>query len=115
MPKTWYKVLIIIISVILAILFIGFSALVLSEYFPEDRENVNVEGNGNKTIKVGDTTNIITYNLGYLSLDNTQDFFMDGGKNVRPKSASNVTKNLAAIKNFMDNQDADIYLFQEVD
>lgn len=115
MPKTWYKVLIIIISVIFAILFIGFSALVLSEYFPEDRENVNVEGNGNKTIKVGDTTNIITYNLGYLSLDNTQDFFMDGGKNVRPKSASNVTKNLAAIKNFMDNQDADIYLFQEVD
>ena len=59
--------------------------------------------------------NVITYNLGYLSLDNTQDFFMDGGKNVRPKNATNVTKNLAAVKNFIETQNADIYLFQEVD
>lgn len=115
MPRTWYKVIIIVISVILAILFIGFAVLVLSEYFPEDRENLNIDGQGNKEIKIGETANIITYNLGYLSLDNTQDFFMDGGKSVRPKNATNVTKNLAAIKNFMENQKADIYLFQEVD
>lgn len=115
MPKTWYKVIIIVISVILAILFVGFAVLVLTEYFPEERENLNIDGQSTKGIKVGETANIITYNLGYLSLDNTQDFFMDGGESVRPKSATNVTKNLAAIKNFMENQNADVYLFQEVD
>ena len=76
---------------------------------------MQIEGESTKTLKIGETAKIITYNLGYLSLDNTQDFFMDGGKSVRPQNATNVTKNLAAIKNFMQIQDADIYLFQEVD
>ncbi|MBO5478079.1 MAG: endonuclease [Clostridia bacterium] len=115
MPKTWYKVVIAIVAVIATILFIGFATLVLSEYFPEEEETLTVEGSSVKEIKAGDEIDIITYNLGYLSLDNTQDFFMDGGKSVRPKTASNVTKNLAAVKNFMQNQDADMYLFQEVD
>ena len=115
MPKTWYKVLITVLLVIFVILFVGFATLVLSEYFPEEKETLTIEGTAVKEIKVGDSLNIITYNLGYLSLDNTQDFFMDGGKGVRPKTASNVTKNLAAVKNFMQNQDVDMYLFQEVD
>lgn len=115
MPKTWYKVLIAVISIILIVLLIGFAILVFSEYFPDDRETLTVEGESQKTIKVGESASIITYNLGYLSLDNTQDFFMDGGESVRPKNATNVTKNLAAVKSFIQNQDADIYLFQEVD
>ena len=115
MPKTWYKVVIAVVSVILVIFLIGFGVLVLNEYFPEDREDITIDGESTKTLKVDEDINIITYNLGYLSLDNTQDFFMDGGKNVRPKSATNVTKNLAAIKNFIESQGADIYLLQEVD
>jgi len=115
MPKTWYKVVIAIILVILFVFLIGFCILVFSEYFPEERETLSVDGESKKELEIGKSFNIITYNLGYLSLDNTQDFFMDGGKNVRPKSATNVTKNLAAVKNFIENQDADIFLFQEVD
>lgn len=115
MPKTWYKVVIIIISIILAVFLLGFAVLVFSEYFPEDREALNIDGKSTKTLKRDEEIKFITYNLGYLSLDNTQDFFMDGGKGVRPKNATNVTKNLAAVKNFIENQNADIYLFQEVD
>ncbi len=115
MPKVWYKVVIAIISIILLLFLIGFSILVFSEYFPEDRETLNVEGESTKELEIDKSINIITYNLGYLSLDNTQDFFMDGGKGVRPKNATTVTKNLAAVKNFIENQDADVYLFQEVD
>lgn len=115
MPKTWYKILIAIIVVIIAIFLIGFAVLVFSEYFPEDREALTIDGESKVTLKKDDTIDIITYNLGYLSLDNTQDFFMDGGKGVRPKTATNVTKNLAAVKSFMANQNVDIYLFQEVD
>ena len=115
MPKTWYKVVIVIVSIVLLIFLIGFSILVFSEYFPDDRETLSIDGESTKTLKQGESTSIITYNLGYLSLDNTQDFFMDGGKGVRPQSATNVTKNLAAVNNFITNQDADIYLLQEVD
>lgn len=115
MPKIWSKVLIGIIIAIVVILLIGFAILALSEYFPEEKETLQVEGTSTKTLKIGDSASIITYNLGYLSLDSTQDFFMDGGKSVRPRNATTVTKNLAAIKNFIETQDADIYLFQEVD
>ena len=66
MPKTWCKVVVIIISIIFAIFFIGFAALVLSEYFPEDIENVQIEGEAKKTVKAGGKLNIITYNLGYM-------------------------------------------------
>ena len=115
MPKTWYKIVIAIVIVILVILLLGFAILVFSEYFPEDTESLNIEGEKSKDLKIDETATIITYNLGYLSLDNTQDFFMDGGENVRPKNATTVTKNLAAVKSFIENQDADIFLFQEVD
>jgi len=83
MPKTWYKVVIAIILVILFVFLIGFCILVFSEYFPEERETLSVDGESKKELEIGKSFNIITYNLGYLSLDNTQDFFMDGGKNVR--------------------------------
>ena len=115
MPKTWYKVVIVIVSIVLLIFLIGFSILVFSEYFPDDRETLSIDGESTKTLKQGESTSIITYNLGYLSLDNTQDFFMDGGKGVRPQSATNVTKNLSAVNNFITNQDADIYLQRKYD
>lgn len=115
MPKTWYKVVLGALGVVLGILLIGFIVIVFNEYFPEDEEVLEIDGQGSQTLKVGDTLNVITYNLGYLSLDNTQDFFMDGGKGVRPKTATNVTKNLAAVKSFIANQKNDIFLFQEVD
>lgn len=115
MPKTWYKVLLAALGVVVGILLIGFIIIIFSEYFPEDRETLVIDGESSKTLKPGSSATIITYNLGYLSLDNTQDFFMDGGKGVRPKNATNVTKNLAAVKTFIQNQDADVYLFQEVD
>lgn len=115
MPKTWYKIVIAVVVTLLLLVVIGFSVLVFAEYFPEDVENLNIEGEKSKELKKDKTATIITYNLGYLSLDNTQDFFMDGGKSVRPKNATTVTKNLAAVKSFIENQNADIYLFQEVD
>lgn len=115
MPRTWYKIVIAVVVILLLLVVIGFSVLVFAEYFPEDVENLNIEGEKSKELKIDKTATIITYNLGYLSLDNTQDFFMDGGQSVRPKNATTVTKNLAAVKSFIENQNADIYLFQEVD
>ena len=112
---TLRKILIGIIIVILAVLLIGFSILMLTEYKPEDVEELIVEGESTKKLEQDKDVKLLTYNLGYLSLDSTQDFFMDGGESVMPKTASNVNKNLAAVENFMANEDVDIYLFQDVD
>lgn len=109
------KIVLGIIGTIIALLLIGFVILMVTEYNPADREELAIDGTATKELKLEESIKIVTYNLGYLSLDSTQDFFMDGGKNVMPKTASNVNKNLAALQNFIANEDADIYLFQEVD
>ncbi len=112
---TGLKIFLAIIFTILALLLIGFSILMLTEYKPAEVEELTIDGEATKELVQDEEIKILTYNLGYLSLDSTQDFFMDGGESVMPKTASNVNKNLAAVKNLMQNENADIYLFQEVD
>lgn len=109
------KIIIILTFTLLVLLTIGFLILVFSEYKPKKFEALSIEGTSNKELELDKSVDIITYNLGYLSLDSSQDFFMDGGKGVMPKDSSNVKKNLIGVKEFIKNQDADIYLFQEVD
>ncbi len=58
MPKVWYKVVIAIISIILLIFLLGFCILVFSEYFPEDRESLNVEGESTKELEIDKSINI---------------------------------------------------------
>lgn len=113
--NTLLKIIVGIIVIILLLLVIGFSTIILTEYKPDDVEELSIDGESTKILKQDEDIKLLTYNLGYLSLDNTQDFFMDGGKNVMPKTAANVNKNLAALQNLIENEDADIYLFQEVD
>ena len=90
---TGLKIFLAIIFTILALLLIGFSILMLTEYKPAEVEELTIDGEATKELVQDEEIKILTYNLGYLSLDSTQDFFMDGGESVMPKTASNVNKN----------------------
>ena len=110
------RTIILIFLIILLVLFIiGIGILIIFEYKPKNREILKIEGSSSKILELDKQINIITYNLGYLSLDSSQDFFMDGGKGVMPKDDTNVNKNLKAVKEFIKLQNADIYFLQEVD
>lgn len=113
--KVLKKIILTIIIILIFLLLFGFFLLICTEYSPKERESLLVEGNSSKMLNLKEKVHLITYNLGYLSLDYTQDFFMDGGTNVMPKDSSNVKRNLEAIQNFIQVQNADIYFFQEVD
>ncbi len=112
---SYKKILLIFVSLLITLLLIGFFVLVINEYKPKEQEILKVEGSEIKELELGKSISLITYNLGYLSLDSTQDFFMDGGKGVMPEDSSNVKKNLKGVKELIKVQNADIYLFQEVD
>ena len=58
---------------------------------------------------------VLSWNIGYASLDETQDFIMDGGKGVRPATGENVRRNLAGIGEFISGAECDMVLLQEVD
>lgn len=113
--KPYMKIIIIVIAFILLVILLGFAILVLTEYKPEEIENLSVEKNATKKLELEQTISLLTYNIGYLSLDKTQDFFLDGGKNVMPKNDENVKRNLSGVIDILQEENADINLLQEVD
>ena len=58
---------------------------------------------------------MLSFNTGYCGLGREQDFFMDGGSMVRPRSEEDVRANLNGILSELVRQNVDIYLLQEVD
>ncbi len=115
MKEKLVKIGVVILICIVAILLVGFLILFITEYCPDDVEKLKSEGESIYKLEKGTTLNIVTYNLGYLSLDSSQDFFLDGGEGVRPNTDDNVKNNLYGVKRYMKEKNADIYLFQEVD
>lgn len=115
--------------IILAGAFFGF--LTITEYRPAEIERLNtgyhtgtapqLSDANNPPVpalarpSVGEPFNILAWNIGYASLDETQDFFMDGGKNVRPASDENVRRNLEGISEFISGASCEVVLLQEVD
>jgi endonuclease/exonuclease/phosphatase family metal-dependent hydrolase len=57
----------------------------------------------------------MTFNIGYASLSETEDFIMDGGVKSKPDSPELVRENLSGIRELVEQNRADIFLFQEVD
>ncbi|NLL76086.1 MAG: endonuclease [Clostridiales bacterium] len=104
-----------IIIIILAVLSAGGIAfLTIREYRPLAVEKLSASREGKKVAQDEELT-VITYNIGYSALGNTEDFFMDGGTKVRPDNKSVVEENLLGNANIMKSNPADIYFLQEVD
>jgi len=105
--------------VLLAAAFFGI--LTIAEYRPKDIEKLEIQyhaGTAAGGLPLPSTNvpfSVLTWNIGYASLDETQDFFMDGGKAIMPASDANVRRNLAGIMDFLEKADSDLILIQETD
>ncbi|GHV96279.1 endonuclease subunit UvrC [Spirochaetia bacterium] len=99
--------------IVLAAGFFGF--LTIAEYRPADIETLEINNPVQRRPATGLPISILSWNIGYASLDESQDFFMDGGKNIRPASSANVTRNISAIKEFIHSAGCDIVIVQEAD
>lgn len=94
--------------------FIGY--LAATEFKPQPIETARIVQNVNKPeIELGKEFSALSYNIGYAGLGEKEDFFMDGGKMVRPDSAEQVHTNLQGIANELKHTPSDFYLLQEVD
>lgn len=92
----------------------GVVYLTVREYRPAAVESLE-PGSGTRELAQGESFTVLTYNTGYAGLSKDEDFFMDGGSGVQPKSRELVETNLEGISSIMKEQDADIYILQEVD
>ena len=102
-----------LIVVLLAAALFGF--LSVTEYKPDDRVTLTVEGDGSKTLAPGDTFSIVTWNIGYGALGDNADFFMDGGKGVKTADLERVNSNLDGIVTELNTLEPDILFVQEAD
>ena len=86
----------------------------LREYRPKKETPLPVP-KGGQTLSRKDSFRLLTWNIGFAGFDRTMDFFMDGGKMVRPRNREQVVKNMKGIKKILDTQKAEVYFLQEVD
>ena len=66
-------------------------------------------------LQTGVPFSLLSWNIGYASLDASQDFIMDGGKSVRPATSENVMRNIDGIAETIASAGSDVVLVQEVD
>ncbi|MBK5254230.1 MAG: endonuclease/exonuclease/phosphatase family protein [Peptostreptococcaceae bacterium] len=109
------KILIVVISLV-AIIGVFLAVLTIVEYNPEDIETITTIGNANnEVVEIDEEYSITSFNIGYGGLGKTEDFFMDGGEDVRPDNKEMVENNIANIKDKIIELDSDFVIIQEVD
>ncbi len=109
------KILVVLLALLVIIgLFLG--GMTLLEYRPKDRETLNTIGTATSAlVETNKEYSITSFNIGYGALGETEDFFMDGGKTIRPKDKALVENNLKHIKEKLVELDSDFFVIQEVD
>jgi len=114
--KKIIKCAVIIIGSVVLLAFAFLGVLTIAEYRPAEIENLEIKNRtAAQSLPVNASLSLLIWNIGYASLDESQDFIMDGGKGVRPSSDENVKRNLSAIRDFIFKTGFDIALIQEID
>lgn len=89
--------------------------LTIREYEPASIVEVDLEDEGEKTIAVGDSLSILSWNTGFGALDKNQDYYLYGGTGVGLDSEDDVRANVSEISKTIKDADADVVFLQEVD
>jgi endonuclease/exonuclease/phosphatase family metal-dependent hydrolase len=103
------------VAVLTASLLVFLVWITVIEYRPREKENIPLERTGRRVPVPGETIRVLSWNIGYASLDASQDFIMDGGTMVRPPTDANVHENIRGIRDFIFREDWDALFLQEVD
>jgi endonuclease/exonuclease/phosphatase family metal-dependent hydrolase len=112
---TGVKVILGIVILLVAAVVLLFGVLTITEFRPEDTEELSIDGTASKVLHAGESFQILTWNVGYCGLGEDADFFMDGGTSVRSADESTVISNMDSIGELIAQEQADIVFLQEVD
>ena len=113
LKKAWKIVLAVVLALLVVVL--GYVAYVFIDYHRIGDQELTVERNAAATVEAGKEYGILSYNIGFGAYEDDYSFFMDGGTESRAWSEERLTANIERIGTFLQQQDADLYLLQEVD
>ncbi len=109
------KLISIAIGAVLLILALLILYAVFTDYKPEKLESAIIYNESDSLMDFEDDFTVTTFNIGYSGLDETKDFFMDGGVSSKSTSEEKTRENLKGITDFLEEADSDFYALQEVD
>lgn len=106
-----------LVLVILIVLFVAsfIAYLTITEYRPVDVEDITDYRTTDKKVERGKELSIMTWNIGYGSLGDNADFFMDGGSHTFTATKERTELNLYGIKSELQAKNPDFIFLQEVD
>ena len=129
MVKKFFKIILILILLLIlcAAALVGYSTF--TEYMPDPEEELSImesdytveevetenELYRGENPRVGYAFNILSWNIGSGMFGDNAEYFLDGGKEVRPSDEDRVNSNLSNIISQIKYQHPNIVLLQEVD
>jgi endonuclease/exonuclease/phosphatase family metal-dependent hydrolase len=115
---TVLKTVCLCVGILVAAFLLLLAALTVAEYKPEASVTLSeIHAGAGGKVSAGQNLKLLSWNIGYAGLGENEDFFMDGGKMVRPKKPA-VTENMRGISDWTAATlrfGADFVLMQEVD
>lgn len=114
--KKLFRLLLILLLCLLLVVAGYASYVVLAFHRIEDNQILSVNtAEGTTKAPVGQELKILSFNVGFGAYSDDYSFFMDGGKESRCRTKEIGIANIRASLSLAKAQEADIYLFQEVD
>ncbi|MBR4711681.1 MAG: endonuclease/exonuclease/phosphatase family protein [Clostridia bacterium] len=104
-----------LVTAVVALAALLLAVLTVAEYRPAAEEVVTPAGEAQGVIRAGEPVTVVSWNIGYGALGDNADFFMDGGKMVQTADEARVRQNLKGITDFLQSEDPDVVLLQEID
>ncbi len=109
------RIILIVLACIIAAV-AAYVAYVFIDYHRiPDMQRLDVGGSDREAAKVGETYEIVSWNIGFGAYESDFGFFMDGGTESRAFSPERLVANMDNICFRLTEQAADFYLLQEVD
>ena len=112
--KRIFKLIGVLLLAVVLIAGAYFAYLLISFHRIGDAE-LTPEGKGALGKASDDVYTVVSYNIGFGAYEPDYGFFMDGGTESWARSEERLDKNMKNIASFLKDQDADLYLIQEVD
>ncbi len=108
------------IGIVLLVIVVAFAGLIgflsVTEYKPAQiTSDLEIGGEAEKTLAVGDSLTVMSWNIGYGALGDNADFFMDGGESVNTADEERVRSNMDGVISEYELTKPDIIFFQEID
>ena len=96
--KGWMRALLWIMNILITLVVafvILIAVLFATEFYPEEKETLEADGTAEKTVRTEEPITLMTFNIGYGSLGENADFFLDGGESVKTADKEKTLENMS--------------------